>query len=99
MAGKKTVSVSTSEILVQYTVAELTGHHTWASYIDTTVWSIIVEGRSTVLLPSIEEQKNLQYGQLSLELHLFATVARTNGIVFLHLVFNCQILHLLRCSV
>lgn len=61
MVGKKNMSVSTSEMFVQHTGAELTGHNTWASHIDTTLWSIIVIRRLTVLELSIEEQNNIQH--------------------------------------
>lgn len=42
MVGRKSMSVSTSEALVQYTGAEFKGHPTWTSHIGTTVWSITV---------------------------------------------------------
>jgi len=61
MVGKEYVCICIFEILVQYTGAQLTGHHTWAAYVGTGVCSIIVVCRLTVLKVSIEEQTNTQH--------------------------------------
>lgn len=61
IVGKKNMSVSTSEIVVQFTGVELTEHHNWASHTGTTVWSIVAVSRLTVLEQSAEEQENIQH--------------------------------------
>lgn len=91
MVGRKSMFVSTSEILVQYTGAEFKGPPTQTSHIGTTVWSSTVGCRMTVFELSIEELKNIQHGRTHLKLQLLETTARTNDIIFLCLVFSCQI--------